>query len=521
MGGGAREPAAPAGEFAPTGGFAGYRAPGRAAPPHGPAATPRAVSPGAVLPSAASPTAALPGSTRSLPLTVNAPSPTSPADPPAATGGAREWAAGEAARAGTGAAPEGRRAPAALGLRRASVAPFALLGLVWADRSAPLRGRVLVRTRPAGGGRWSGWQRLEPRGADSPDAGARESRARGATAPLWVGPSDGVEVRVLPAAPGVEPGAGRAQRTRQDGRSGQDGEHVPGQDGRDGQHGRDGRAAAPGGRLALPRGLRLELVNPGSGGTTALGRGAPERPVARGSRASGETPRVPPAFGRAALAVRAPSAATALARTGNGPRAPRPRIVSRRAWGADEGLRRGARPAYTRRVKVAFVHHTATGNRYRCRDTPAFLRALHRYHVRSVKWRDVGYNFLVNRCGAVYEGRAGGVAKPVLGAHTYGFNTNSTGIAVIGSYDRERPPRAALASVARLSAWKLGRSRVPARGAVRLVSAGSGKFGRGESVRFRAVSGHRDAFDTVCPGGRLHGALAGVRAKAAWLQRRR
>ncbi len=117
---------------------------------------------------------------------------------------------------------------------------------------------------------------------------------------------------------------------------------------------------------------------------------------------------------------------------------PRPRIVTRRGWGANEGLRE-RKFVYTKKVKAAFVHHTASGNNYRCSQSPSLIRSIYRYHVKSMGWRDVGYNFLVDKCGNIYEGRAGGVAKPVLGAHTLGFNTNSMGIAVLGSYGAKKP----------------------------------------------------------------------------------
>ena len=94
---------------------------------------------------------------------------------------------------------------------------------------------------------------------------------------------------------------------------------------------------------------------------------------------------------------------------------------------------------YTKSVKVAFVHHTASGNGYSCAQAPSVLRSIYRYHVKSSGWRDIGYNFAVDKCGNIYEGRAGGVAKAVMGAHTLGFNTNSTGIAVLGTYNSDQP----------------------------------------------------------------------------------
>src|SRR5262249_4069973 len=117
---------------------------------------------------------------------------------------------------------------------------------------------------------------------------------------------------------------------------------------------------------------------------------------------------------------------------------PRPRIITRSGWGADESLRE---PGFicTASVKVAFVHHTASCNNYTCAPAPSAIRSIYRYHVVSSGWRDIGYNFLIDKCGNIYEGRAGGVDKPVMGAHTLGFNTNSMGVAVLGTYTSTQP----------------------------------------------------------------------------------
>lgn len=76
--------------------------------------------------------------------------------------------------------------------------------------------------------------------------------------------------------------------------------------------------------------------------------------------------------------------------------------------------------------------------------------------MKSNGWRDIGYNFAVDKCGNIYEGRAGGVTKAVMGAHTLGFNTNSMGIAVLGTFSKSNPPAAAVTAIAKLTAWKLG-----------------------------------------------------------------
>jgi uncharacterized protein with LGFP repeats len=198
----------------------------------------------------------------------------------------------------------------------------------------------------------------------------------------------------------------------------------------------------------------------------------------------------------------------------------RPRIITRKGWGADERMRESGF-IYTKSVKVAFVHHTGTGNAYSCAEAPSVLRGIYRYHVKSNGWRDIGYNFAVDKCGNIYEGRAGGVAKAVMGAHTLGFNTNSMGIALLGTYNDTNPSAAALKAIEQLSAWKLGLYGVNPKGKSTLVSAGGNRYKKGSSVTLNAISGHRDGFATDCPGARLYGRLGAARVAAAHYQGRR
>ncbi|WP_169802007.1 peptidoglycan recognition protein family protein, partial [Streptomyces phaeochromogenes] len=197
----------------------------------------------------------------------------------------------------------------------------------------------------------------------------------------------------------------------------------------------------------------------------------------------------------------------------------RPRIVTRRGWGADETLRE-RNFSYTKTVKAAFVHHTASGNNYRCAQAPSVIRSIYRYHVKSSGWRDIGYNFLIDKCGNIYEGRAGGVAKPVMGAHTLGFNTNSMGIAVLGSFGTSNPPAAAVKAISKLTAWKLGLFGANPKGKTYLKSGGGNLYRKGKNVRLNVISGHRDGFATECPGGRLYAKLGTARATSARYQGR-
>ncbi|MFD5552998.1 N-acetylmuramoyl-L-alanine amidase [Streptomyces sp. NPDC127068] len=435
---------------------------GAQAAPRGTDAAPPGLRPGAP----ALDPAPLPGSTQSLPLTAR------PTDRTLA--------------------PDAQEQ----GVPPRDVRPFSLLGVVWDEVRTVLDGEVQVRTRATGTGTWSGWRSVNTHGhdhaADPGSAEARSGRVRGATAPLWVGDSDGVEVRVT------------------------------------GHSHRDAHRPAP-----LPEGLRLELVDPGpepapdraSGPVAAPAGGA----VSRGRRAASadvpgayEVPEIPDFGDLSDLSHlsdvlgtdqdRAPAAA--------GPHtAPRPKIVSRKKWGADESLRESGF-GYTNSVKAAFVHHSFTGNNYRCSQAPSVIRGIYRYHVVSSGWRDIGYNFLVDKCGTVYEGRAGGVSKAVLGAHTRGFNTNTTGIAVLGSYGSTTPPAAAVKGIAKLAAWKLGLYGVNPKAKTYLTSGGGNLYRKGEKVRLQVISGHRDGFATECPGARLYGKLGTARSSAARLQGR-
>ncbi|MFF6888976.1 peptidoglycan recognition protein [Streptomyces sp. NPDC012421] len=468
-----------------------------------------------------------------------------------------------------GAAPE-------QGLTRRDVRPFSLVGVVWNDPAAVLHGTVQVRTRSAADGVWSPWQDVETHndqhGADPATAEGAAGTLRGSTAPLWVGDSDGVEIRVQ--AERDEPGAERAT-------------------------------------VRLPAGLRLELVDPGEApaapapGTpaTALGTtpaaltpatapgtapatvpgtapatvpGTPDTVPGTPATAPFTRAMAPPAVLTAAeaaasgvnsalapygstvipdalpeagldtihgapiqkeivrkettqeaevqqareAAAKEAAAEEAAAQAAKAPYiGPRPAIITRKGWGADESIREKGF-VYTTTIKAAFVHHSATGNNYTCAQAPSVLRSIYRYHVKSSGWRDFGYNFAVDKCGNIYEGRAGGVAKAVLGAHTLGFNTNSMGVAVLGTFTSTNPPAAVVTAVARLTAWKLGLHGINPKGTVTLVSGGGNLYAKGKSVRFHAIAGHRDGFATECPGGRLYGKLGTARTSSAKYQGR-
>ena len=195
-------------------------------------------------------------------------------------------------------------------------------------------------------------------------------------------------------------------------------------------------------------------------------------------------------------------------------RAAQPAIVRRAEWGADESIVR-SRPYYASAVRFAVVHHTAGTNSYSASESAAIVRGIERYHVLANGWNDIGYNFLVDKYGQVFEGRGGGIAKNVVGAHAEGFNTGSTGVAVIGNYESQAISPAARAALVKLLAWRLDVAHVNPLGKLTWTSGGNPRYPAGTRVALRAVSGHRDTGPTSCPGGLLYAQLNGIATDVA------
>jgi hypothetical protein len=196
--------------------------------------------------------------------------------------------------------------------------------------------------------------------------------------------------------------------------------------------------------------------------------------------------------------------------------AAQPTILTRADWGADESLRMSSCPSgpqYTGMPKVAILHHTDTTNNYAPQDVPAIIRSIYAFHVEAEDWCDVGYNFLVDRFGRIWEGRYGGIDKPVLGAHAGGFNTNTFGVGLIGTFTSAQPTQAMLDGTAQLMAWKLALSYANPVGTATLTAApfSEVRYKPGTQVSFNVISGHRDADQTSCPGNAAYALLPQLR----------
>ncbi|MDP2711820.1 MAG: N-acetylmuramoyl-L-alanine amidase [Solirubrobacteraceae bacterium] len=194
-----------------------------------------------------------------------------------------------------------------------------------------------------------------------------------------------------------------------------------------------------------------------------------------------------------------------------------PAIIPREAWGGDQCAPRSA-PSYGN-VQLGVVHHTVNANSYAPQDSAAIVLSICRYHRNTNGWRDVGYNFLVDRYGQIFEGRAGGVDQAVIGAQAQGYNGVSTGVANIGTFSQAPQTAAGVSATAELLAWKLALHGVPVAGQVRVTSAGgpSNRFSNGSSVTFARIAAHRDANRTACPGDAFFAQLPQIRAQAATL----
>jgi hypothetical protein len=195
-----------------------------------------------------------------------------------------------------------------------------------------------------------------------------------------------------------------------------------------------------------------------------------------------------------------------------GASASQPRIHSRSEWGGDQCPTRGV---HYGRVRAAVIHHTVTANEYTRDQVPAAILAICRFHRNTNGWNDIGYNFVVDRFGRIWEGRDGGVDEAVIGAHAQGYNSQTTGIANLGEFTSTPQSDAAIAAMARLIAWKLPNHGVRTTGTVKMTSAGgsSARYPSGSTHRFQHIIGHRDTGLTACPGDQLYFQLSDLRAR--------
>ncbi|CAI9408200.1 FG-GAP-like repeat-containing protein [Nocardioides sp. T2.26MG-1] len=343
-----------------------------------------------------------------------------------------------------------------------AVSGYGAVGVTWAHGTSVPEGAISLAVRTRTGDTWSDWMDLDYDVEHGPDPGTAEARhARPGTDALLVGDVDQVQVRAS------------AART-------------------------------------LPPDLRLAVVDPGTAARSAVEKPALDTDTMDGAATSAADPGA--LTGRVAASLDTdPGEGTdggdqidlqAATYT------PRPKIYSRAQWGADERMRDKSSLHYFE-VHAGFVHHTVNANNYSRAEVPGILRSIYAYHTQSRGWSDIGYNFLVDRFGRIWEGRYGGIDRPVVGAHTLNYNEYSFAMSAIGNYDIAQPSQAMIQAYGALFAWKLSLHGVDASSTKQWVG----------SKDFEAINGHRDAASTACPGRYLYAKIPEIRTLAAEAQR--
>jgi hypothetical protein len=308
--------------------------------------------------------------------------------------------------------------------------PFSLVGVTWAYDAAVTDTLVQVRVQDEDGA-WGDWTEVTVEDAEQNAETVTGADLRGGTAPLWTGPSTGVEVELVTRAG------------------------------------------------AQPTDVQLDLIDPGeSPADTSLG-----------------SPDI----------TDTAEAAAAM-----------PPVYSRAQWGANESIRTWD-PQYAPTIKAATIHHTADSNNYTAAQVPQIMRSIYQYHTVSRGWGDIGYNVIADKYGRLWEGRYGGRASTVVGAHAGGFNTGTFGVSMLGNYEVAAPTDAMLTAVANIIAWKFALYGVNPKGQVALVSGGSGtaRWPAGTRVYMPTLFAHRDVGTTACPGQYAYSRMNDVRAMVA------
>lgn len=359
------------------------------------------------------------------------------------------------------------------------VTGYGAIGVTWAHGVQMTEQQLGFQLRTRTGDTWSDWAQLPYDADHAPDPDSEEGRhARPGTEPVIVGDVDQVQVRTL-------------SRTG-----------------------------------TVPADMKLAVIDPGKPTATVRARGALDTNTMDGSvgdpaalveaeqeaeqeaggvradTTSGPASDEAPATGASSGASSGAMALSAATYT------PKPVIYSRAQWGADESMRDKSSLHYYE-VHAGFVHHTVNANDYTRAEVPGIIRSIYAYHTQSKGWSDIGYNFVVDRFGRIWEARYGGIDRPVVGAHTLGYNDYSFAMSAIGNYDIKQPSEAMVQAYGALFAWKLS---------LHGVNAASTKQWVG-SKYFEAINGHRDAGQTACPGRYLYARIPDIRKLAAEAQR--
>ena len=169
-------------------------------------------------------------------------------------------------------------------------------------------------------------------------------------------------------------------------------------------------------------------------------------------------------------------------------------------------------PDVASKLVGAVLHHTAGSNDYSTvAQAEAQIRGDQAYHF-SLGWCDIGYNFIVDKWGNIYEGRANSMSQAVIGVHAGGFNTGTVGVAMLGTYDAA-PSAATQQAVAQIIGYRLAAYGVDGRGSMSYTTGvGENSKFKNQTVTLPRIFGHRDVAYTACPGNGGYAALPNIRA---------
>ncbi|WP_245547820.1 N-acetylmuramoyl-L-alanine amidase [Nocardia pneumoniae] len=193
-----------------------------------------------------------------------------------------------------------------------------------------------------------------------------------------------------------------------------------------------------------------------------------------------------------------------------------PPVITRAQWGADESIRCDE-PTYDDGLGGVTVHHTAGRNDYSMAESAGIVRAIYTYHAQTLGWCDIGYNALVDKYGQVFEGRFGGLDRPVQGAHAGGFNENTSGVALMGNYESIPPTQESINAIGAFVGWRAKVAGLDPKGYTTMYSEGTSftPYALGEAVRLPIVFAHRDVGNTSCPGDAAYALMDRIRDIAA------
>lgn len=188
-----------------------------------------------------------------------------------------------------------------------------------------------------------------------------------------------------------------------------------------------------------------------------------------------------------------------------------PDIITREEWGANPAYF-DWEPTYAP-LKAAVLHHTAGTNTYTAAQSISIVQAIYRYHAVDRGWGDIGYNFLVDKYGQMFEGRQGSVGSPpremVIGGHAKPANTGTLGISAMGDYTTTSVPAAIYDAYVRVISWRFDLAGLDARGTSGIISPGSPTLAAG--IDLPRIFAHRDVASTACPGDAIYAAMPALR----------